>query len=83
MKTWKEVRMVPDIGSAHVLDGHVDLCSSCTKLDNINDEDADDICEHCDVSVPITCDIHPQVVTMTTMTICGIPVGEPYQVKEN
>ena len=37
------------------------------------------VCETCNVSVPITCEIHPQKVTMTQMTICGVPVGLPYE----
>ncbi len=71
MIIWDEIRYVPDINTAHVLDGHINTCDSCEKWG--------EECESCNVSVPVTCDIHQRKVTMAQMTICGVPVGLPYE----
>ena len=72
MICWKETRVVPDMNTAHVIEGSEDICSDC--------EEWGEKCETCNVGVPITCDLHFEQVTMAQMTICGIPVGNPYEV---
>lgn len=72
MIRWKETRVAPDIDTAHVLDGCENTCETC--------EDWGEKCETCNVSVPIVCDLHSEQITMEQMTICGIPVGSPYEV---
>lgn len=74
MLVWDELKCVPDIETAHVLEGYEDVCSDC--------EDWGEKCETCDASVPITCDLHFKKVKMAQMTICGIPVDTPYEIKE-
>lgn len=36
-------------------------------------------CELCDTCVPLTCNFEIKEVTMKQMTICGVPVGIPYE----
>lgn len=71
MIKWDEIRYVPDVNTAHVSDGYINICDSCEKWG--------ETCETCNVSVPITCDIHPRKITMAQMAICGVPVGSPYE----
>lgn len=75
MITWKERRLVPIIETVHIVDGYDNPCETC--------EDWGEKCEFCDVCVPITSDFEFKEVTMGQMLICGVPVGEPYEVKEN
>ena len=72
MITWKEYRLVPIIETAHVLDGYDNHCETC--------ESWGEKCETCDACVPITCDFKFKEVTMGQMLMCGIPVGNPYEV---
>ena len=74
---WNETRLVPDVKNTHVLDGCENVCEKC--------EDWGEKCETCDISVPIVCDsgLHTEQVTMAQMTICGIPVGNPYRYRGN
>ena len=74
MLIWTELKCVPDIETAHVTEGYEDICFDC--------EEWGDKCETCDTSVPITCDLHFKKVKMAQMTICGIPVDTPYEIKE-
>lgn len=74
MITWKEKRLVPKIEMVHIVDGYDNPCEYC--------EECGEKCEFCDVSVPITSDYEIKEVTMAQMTICGIPVGTPYEVNE-
>lgn len=77
MIMWNETRLLPDINTTHVLDGCENTCESC--------EEWGEKCETCNVSVPIVCDsgLHAEQVTMAQMTICGIPVGSPYEVSRD
>jgi hypothetical protein len=72
MITWKEQRLVPIIETARVLDDCENVCETC--------ENFGELCESCNASVPITCDYEFKEVTMCQLTICGIPVGCPYEV---
>lgn len=74
MLVWTKLKCVPDIETAHVIEGYEDICSDC--------EEWGEKCETCDASVPITCDLHFEEAKMSQMTICGIPVGMPYEIKE-
>jgi hypothetical protein len=71
MITWKEQRLVPIIDTTHVVEGYDNPCETC--------ENWGDKCESCNVSVPITCDFEIKEVTMCQMTMCGIPIGTPYE----
>lgn len=71
MITWKEQRLVPIIETTRVVDGYDNPCETC--------EDWGYKCESCNVSVPITCDFEIKEVTMCQMTMCGIPIGTPYE----
>ena len=75
MITWKEQRLVPIVETAHVIKGCDNPCEAC--------EDWGEKCEFCDICVPLTCDFEVKEVTMGQMLICGVPVGNPYEVKEN
>lgn len=75
MITWKEKRLVPKIETVHIADGYDNTCESC--------EEWGEKCEFCNVFVPLTSDYEVKEVTMAQMTICGIPVGTPYEVNEN
>lgn len=75
MITWKEYRLVPIIDTAHVVDGFDNPCDTC--------ENWGDACESCDAFVPITSDYEFKEVTMGQMLICGVPVGSPYEVKDD
>lgn len=75
MITWKEQRLVPIIETTRVVEGYDNPCETC--------ENWGDKCESCNVSVPITCDFEIKEVTMCQMTMCGIPIGTPYEVKED
>lgn len=71
---WKEKLVVPKMDSVHIKEGYENLCDNCMK-------DID--CEFCDVSIPIVADKwEVKEVTMRQMTLCGIPVGYPYEVEE-
>lgn len=74
MIEWKEKRLVPKEGATHIKEGYEDPCEECMcEID----------CEECDVSVPIVCDEYEvKEVTVRQMTLCGIPVGHPYEVDE-
>ena len=72
MITWKEYRLVPIIETVHVVNGYDNSCETC--------EDWGEKCETCDAFVPIASDYEFKEVTMGQMTICGIPVGDPYEV---
>ena len=74
MITWKEQRLVPIIDTTRVVDGYDNPCETC--------EDWGYKCESCNVCVPITCDFEIKEVTMCQMTMCGIPVGRPYEVNK-
>lgn len=71
MITWKEQRLVPIIDTTRVVEGYDNPCETC--------ENWGDKCESCNVSVPITCDFEIKEVTMCQMTMCGIPIGTPYE----
>lgn len=71
MITWKEQRLVPIIDTTHVVEGYDNPCETCKNWG--------DKCESCNVSVPITCDFEIKEVTMCQMTMCGIPIGTPYE----
>ena len=71
MITWKEQRLVPIINTTRVVEGYDNPCETC--------ENWGDKCESCNVSVPITCDFEIKEVTMCQMTMCGIPIGTPYE----
>lgn len=74
MLEWKEKRIVPDMNSVHVMDGCENVCEEC--------EDWGEKCETCNVSVPLVADKwEEKEITYTRMTICGIPVGEPYKIE--
>ena len=75
MITWKEKRVVPKIETVHILDGYDNPCESC--------EDWGEKCEFCTVSIPITSEYIIKEATMAQMTMCGIPIGSPYEVSEN
>lgn len=74
MVTWKEYRLVPIEDTVHIIDGYANPCEIC--------EDWGDKCETCDAFVPITSDFEFKEVTMGQMLICGVPVGDPYEVKD-
>ena len=57
--------------TAHVLEDYDNPCETC--------ENWGYKCESCNVSVPITCDFEIEEVTMCQMTMCGIPIGTPYE----
>lgn len=74
MLEYEEVHMVPDMKSVHVMNGQDNPCEEC--------EDWGPKCEKCDVSVPLVADRwEKKETTYRQMTICGIPVGEPYVVE--
>ena len=72
MITWKEGRVVPIVDTVHIVDGYDNPCEAC--------EDWGEKCEFCNAFVPLTSDYEIKEVTMAQMTICGIPVGTPYEV---
>ena len=72
MLIWEELKLVPDINSAVIVGENI--CNTCEKWG--------EACETCDVSVPIICDFHYEKVKMAQVTIYGISVGEPYEIKE-
>ena len=72
MIEWREKRIVPKIETVHVLDGYDNPCESCEEWGRK--------CEFCNAFVPLTSDYEIKEVMMTQMTICGIPVGTPYEV---
>lgn len=74
MLVWTKLKCVPDIETAHVIEGYEDICSDCDEWG--------EKCETCNVSIPIACDLHFEEVKMAQMTICGIPVDMPYEIKE-
>ena len=74
MITWKERRLVPIIDTTHVVEGYDNPCETC--------ENWGDKCESCNVSVPITCDFEIKEATMCQMTMCGIPIGTPYELTQ-
>ena len=71
MITWKEYRMTPIENTVHIIDGYDNPCETC--------ENWGEKCESCNVCVPITSDYEFKEVTMGQMLICGVPVGEPYE----
>lgn len=75
MITWKEYRLIPIMDTVHVVEGYDNPCETCEHWGHK--------CETCNVSVPIISDYEFKEVTMGQMLMCGIPVGEPYEVKEN
>lgn len=73
MINWKEQYLVPDMDSVHVKDGYENVCENCEKWGSA--------CERCNVSVPLVADrMVVKEREMAVMTICGIPVGTPYEV---
>ena len=68
---WTETRLVPVLDTMHVADGYENICESCDQWGVA--------CESCDVSVPIIGEFEAKEVKMCQPTICGIPVGRPYQ----
>ena len=74
MITWKEYRMTPIENTVHIIDGYANPCETC--------ENWGDACETCDAFVPIISDYEFKEVTMGQMLIYGVPVGEPFEVKE-
>ena len=74
MITWKEQRLVPIIDTTRVVEGYDNPCETC--------ENWGEKCEICDVFVPITSDYEFKEITMGQMLICGVPVGDPYEVNE-
>lgn len=75
MITWKEQRFVPIVETSRIIEGYDNPCETC--------EYWGEKCETCDAFVPITSDYEFKEVTMGQMLICGVPVGSPYEVKEN
>lgn len=75
MITWKEYRMIPIENTVHIIDGYANPCEIC--------ENWGDACETCDAFVPLTCDFEVKEVTMGQMLICGVPVGDPYEIDED
>ena len=73
MIAWKEYRLIPIIESTHVVDGYDNPCETC--------ENWGEACESCDVCVPITCDFEVKEVIMRQFLMCGIPVGIPWEEK--
>lgn len=73
MLVWNELRCVPDLEKSHIAEGYDNICSDCDEWG--------EKCESCAVSVPIECDVHFKEVKMAQMTICGIPVDTPYEIK--
>lgn len=74
MITWKEHIFAPIMETAHVVEGYENVCENC--------ENWGETCETCDAFVPITSDYEFKKVTMGQMLICGIPVGNPYEVQK-
>lgn len=75
MIEWKEKRLVPKDGATHVKEGYDNPCETC--------EQWGEACESCDVSVPLVVDEYEEIeITMRQMTLCGIPVGYPYEVRQ-
>ena len=74
MITWKEYIFAPIMETAHVVEGYENVCENC--------ENWGEACETCDAFVPITSDYEFKEVTMGQMLICGIPVGNPYEVQK-
>lgn len=72
MIEWREKRIIPKIETVHILDGYDNPCESCEEWRRK--------CEFCNAFVPLTSDYEVKEVTMAKMTICGIPVGTPYEV---
>lgn len=75
MIVWKEQRLAPIIETTHVLEGYDNPCEAC--------EDWGEKCESCNVCVPITCDFDFVEVTMGQVVCCGIPIGYPFEVKDD
>lgn len=69
---WKENRLYPKLETATISDGYEDICDKC--------ENWGEACESCNVSIPIECEMGIEEITMDIMTICGIPVGFPYEI---
>lgn len=75
MKEWKETRLVPKEGTTHVMEGYENICETC--------ENWGEACECCDIVVPLVSEFERKEVTMRMNTLCGVPIGNPYEVKEN
>lgn len=69
----KEMRLVPDMDSMHVMEGYENICEGC--------ENWGEACEACDAFIPVVGNLVLREVTYRQMAICGIPVGEPYPVE--
>ena len=69
---WKERRIYPKLETAHIADGCEDVCSSC--------ENWGEACETCRVCIQVECDFGVKEITMDVVTLCGIPIGTPYEV---
>lgn len=74
MIEWKETRVVPVGGTTRVMEGYDNPCETCEKWG--------EACETCDVVVPLVSEMKVVEVTMRQNTLCGIPVGYPYEVKQ-
>lgn len=72
MIEWKETRVVPVEGTAHVMEGYDNPCENCERWG--------DECECCDVVVPLVSEMKVVEVTMRQDTLCGIYIGHPYEV---
>lgn len=72
MFEWKERRLLPKEGSEHIPVEYRNVCENCML-------DID--CECCDISIPLVMtEWEVKEVTMRQNTLCGIPVGHPYEV---
>ena len=75
MIEWLETVLVPKMETVKVLSDNpqdIDKCWNCMKGN----------CEKCDDLTPITCEFTTKQVKMRQVTLCGIPVGYPYQVDD-
>lgn len=74
MVIWEETKLKPKIETAHIVGEAENVCESCEKWG--------EACETCNVSIPISCEYSFEKVKMAQDTICGIPVGDPFELSE-
>lgn len=56
------------------MEGYENTCETC--------ENWGEACESCDVCVPLVSEMKVVEVTMRQDTLCGIPIGNPYEVRK-
>lgn len=71
---WKEYRLKPKENITHIKEDYENICENCElEID----------CEECNVSIPLVVDeFEREEVIIRQNTLCGIPIGYPYEVKE-